>query len=114
MSEAEPAPTRRTASARRRARRARLSAQRRGEEGGADAVGSIKFAGFAAALLVFVAVAAGFRESEAAQRLASVFAVFGPIAEPGLFGVSALEWMALALAFFLIGRFVLKALKSRR
>ncbi|MEO1038900.1 MAG: hypothetical protein AAFX09_05090 [Pseudomonadota bacterium] len=108
-----PPPSRTSAAARRRERRARLSAERRGERGAADAVGSIKFAGFAAALLVFVAVAAGFRESEAAQRLAGAFAVLGPLAEPGFLGVSPLEWIGLVIVFAIIARLAIKATRRR-
>lgn len=99
---------------RRRARRAALSAERRGEAGGPDPVGAVKFAGFAAALLVFVAVAAGFRDSPAAQRFAEAAARLGPLAQPAFLGLSALEWGALALAVVIIARAALKMRPPRR
>ena len=109
----EEEETRAASLRRRRARRAALSAQRRGEAGGPDPVGAIKFAGFAAALLVFVAVAAGFRDSPAAQRFAETAARLGPLAEPVFLGLSALEWIALALAGAIIARVASKMLRRR-
>lgn len=87
-------------SERRRDRLRRMREQRMRRDDADSAISSIKFAGFGAALLVFLAVAVGFR-SETLQQLASREAGAERAAwllEPGLFGVTLLEWIAGLLA----------------
>lgn len=67
------------------------------------AMGAIKFAGFGAALLVFLAVAVGFRGEALNQALARRFETLAPLLAPGPFGVAWLEWAAFALAALLAG-----------
>lgn len=82
-----------------RLRRMREQRMRRDEPDGA--ISSIKFAGFGAALLVFLAVAVGFRSDTLEDLTSSDEGAAGRAAwllEHGLFGVTLLEWIVGLLA----------------
>ena len=80
--------------ARRRRYEARMARLREGDarrQTGPDAGAVMQLAVFAALVLIALAVAAGFRSDAAAERLRSMLAGLGPLAEPALFGASSLE-----------------------
>ena len=80
-------------------RRSRLlesrQARRQGNDG-FDPTAAIRLAGFVAMVLVAVAVAAGFQGERLALVIADRMSHLSPLVEPRLFGISAVEWMALA------------------
>lgn len=81
---------------RERLRRMREARQRDAENRAAQ--NAIKLAGFGAALLVFLAVAVGFRGPGFDAELARRFEPLAPLLEPVLFRITGLELAALALA----------------
>lgn len=83
--------------------RLRRMRERRARDARTESVeGAIKFAGFGAAILVFAAVAVGFRGEEAGAALAGRFAGLAPLLEPALFGMTRLELAAIAIAGLLV------------
>lgn len=76
-----------------------------------SAFGSIKAAGFGAAILIFVAVAVGFRGDRLSGALSDRFAPLAGLVQPGLLGVTGLEWIAIAAAVALIAVFVWRGLR---
>ncbi len=73
----------------------------------------IRYAGLGVAVLLFLAVGAGFRSDAFGSRLQGVFAAFAPAAEPLLFGLSLLEWIAAALALGLVGWMLTASLRRK-
>jgi len=63
----------------------------------------IRLAGYGAAFLVFIAVGAGFQGERFTQMMAQMLARLGPLAEPWVFGVSALEIGATGVVVGLLG-----------
>lgn len=93
--------------ARRRSRLLEARAARRRKPDGPDPAAAIRLAGFGAALLVFIAVGAGFRGERFTSEAARLLGRFAPLVDPVLFGLSVLELGALALVgvlFFLAFR----------
>lgn len=72
-----------------RTHRAREARNR--DRSAADAGGMMRFGVLVALVLVALAVAAGFRGEETARGLGGWLALLGPLAEPRVFGASALE-----------------------
>lgn len=58
-----------------------------------DPGAAIRLSGFVAVLLLFVAVGAGFQGERFTSMAARVMSRLGPLAEPLVFGVSALEFI---------------------
>ncbi|TGY89245.1 hypothetical protein E5163_08995 [Marinicauda algicola] len=87
--------------------RLRRMRDRRARDARTESVeGAIKLAGFGAAILVFVAVAVGFRGGEAGDGLAARFERLVPLLEPALFGMTRLELAMLAIAGLLVALFL--------
>ena len=63
----------------------------------------IRVSGFGAALLVFVAVGAGFHGERFTSAAARLMSVLAPIAEPSIFGVSLAEIGAALLVLGVFG-----------
>lgn len=74
-----------------------MRARRREDRAGNGAINAIKIAGLGAAIVLFLAVAVGFRSEEFAALLSRLQGL-GFLVEPLLLGVSLLE----ALAFVLV------------
>lgn len=73
----------------------------------------IRYAGLGVAVLLFLAVGAGFRGDMFGSRLRGVFAALGPAAEPLLLGLSLLEWIAVALGLGLAGLMLAAGLRRK-
>jgi len=84
--------------ARRRSRfiETRALREQRSRKDAPDPGGAIRLAGFAAALLVLIAVGAGFQGERFSTMAAGALGRLGPLAQPVLFGISPLEAAGLA------------------
>ena len=77
-----------------RIRDSRLARQSKSD--GFDPSSFMRLAGFVAMVLVALAVAAGFQGDRLALVAAERLSGLSPLVEPGLFGVSVIEWMVIA------------------
>lgn len=97
-------PPRSLTLARRRSRfLANQQRRRRRPDGGGDPAAAIRLAGFGAALLVFVAVGAGFHGERVTTLAARLFSTLEPLARPLVFGLSGLELGAVAIVLAVFG-----------
>ena len=62
----------------------------------------MRFAGFVAMVLVFIAVGAGFQGERVTSWIAGGLGELGPLVEPRWFGVSLLETAMLAMVLALV------------
>ena len=90
-------------SRRSRARIERMRERRRDDRSGDGAINSMKLAGLGAALLLFVAVAVGFRSEEASATLSRLEGL-SVLVRPMVFGVSILEILAFVVLAVLAWR----------
>ncbi|WP_421860807.1 hypothetical protein [Oceanicaulis sp.] len=75
----------------RRTRRFISAKSREPRSGGVDPGGLMRVSGFGAALLVFVAVGAGFHGERITATVARALSGLAPLVEPLIWGVSLLE-----------------------
>ncbi len=76
-----------------------------------SAFASIKAAGMGAAILIFIAVAVGFRGEVLSDTFGGRLSALSGLLQPGFLGLTALEWIAFALAGALIALFVWRGLR---
>lgn len=63
----------------------------------------IRLSGFGAAFLVMIAVGAGFHGERFTSAAAALMSRLGPLAEPVMWGVSAVEMLAAVLVLAVFG-----------
>ncbi|XBQ17044.1 MAG: hypothetical protein ABL308_04005 [Oceanicaulis sp.] len=88
---------------RRRSRFIENRRARRRDTEGFDPQAMMRLAGMGAMLLLFVAVGAGFQGERITSWFAAAGGRLGPLAEPVVFGLSALEIGAVALVIAVFG-----------
>ncbi len=99
---------------RRRSRILENRQARRSGSSGFDPSAIMRLAGFVAMVLVAIAVAAGFQGDRLALAFAEGASQFGPLVEPGLFGVSLIEWIILGTVILIAALVLWRGFRARR